>query len=276
MNIHQLKNSNKLDSSFEKRNQPILIKNFLRYYNLQEKLTFDKLKKNYGLEKVYVGRSKNGIYKLDPKSGGLSSGTVEMRLDEYLRKIEKKNNGEYYLQQAPLEKIFPAIFQELGLNSIIELDSPYQPNVWIGPKGTVVHLHFDWSNNFYLQIEGRKRFILYPPHHTKYLYPYTKKTKIPHVSQVDIHTPDLKSFPKFINAKSITFELNRGDVLYIPPFWWHQVYGESKSISISIWWPIKLKQIPFSMYSYLFHNLLNTFILDKLKNISSRLHKLLR
>lgn len=264
MNIYQSKNLNKLDDSFEKKNQPILIKNFLTDYNFLEKLTFDKIKKNCGFEKVYVAYSKNGIYKLDPKSGGLSSGTLEMRLDEYLNKIEKEDNGKYYLQQTPLETIFPKIFKELELNNILSLSSPYESNVWIGPKGTVVHLHFDWSNNFYLQIEGKKRFILYPPNQTKYLYPYSKKTKIPHVSQVDINAPDLEKFSNFTKAQPTIFDLNSGDVLYIPPFWWHQVYGESKSISISIWWPIKLKQLPLSMYSRVFNNLFKTFIRDKL------------
>ncbi len=251
MGICWLKNSIKLDNNFEKRSEPVLIKGFLRDCGIPKKINFELIKKKYGSKKVKVAYSKNGIYKLNPNSGELSSEVLNMRLGKFLNKINEEDNGVYYLQQALLEQLFPMIFHELELDSVISLPSYYPPTIWIGQKGTIVQLHFDWPNNFYFQVEGQKRFILYSPEQTKYLYPNTNKTKISHVSQVDIHNPDLKKFPKFARAESITFDLDGGDVLYIPPFWWHQVQGGSRNISISVCWPIKLVQIPPSIPTWL-------------------------
>ena len=46
--------------------------------------------------------------------------------------------------------------------------------MWLGPGGATTHTHYDISYNFYAQIYGVKRFVLWPPeeHQNLYLYPF--------------------------------------------------------------------------------------------------------
>jgi ribosomal protein L16 Arg81 hydroxylase len=43
----------------------------------------------------------------------------------------------------------------------------------------------------------------------------------------------LSKFPELPKARGIAFEVGPGDVLYLPPFWFHQVESLDDSISLS-------------------------------------------
>jgi len=123
-------------------------------------------------------------------------------------------------------------------NSSFNPDESYKyrwTNVWIGPGGATTHTHYDISQNFYAQIYGVKRFVLFPPEAHEYLYLYPFLHPGAQQSQINFDAPDLKSFPKFKNARAIEAILNPGDVLYLPPLWFHHVTALSTSISVSVW-----------------------------------------
>lgn len=41
----------------------------------------------------------------------------------------------------------------------------------MGREGIITHTHYDASYNFFVQLQGKKRFTLFPPNQTMYLYP---------------------------------------------------------------------------------------------------------
>ena len=107
---------------------------------------------------------------------------------------------------------------------------PTKGNFWAG-TGNVTHLHLDSSNNFYFQVVGKKRFILFEPVNYNFLYP-----KAPHLSEFRyVQDVDPEKFPLFKFAKKIDVILNPGDFLYLPPFWWHQVEVFNPYVSINYW-----------------------------------------
>lgn len=54
--------------------------------------------------------------------------------------------------------------------------------------------------------------------------------------QVDIDNIDLKEFPRAEGLEFMDSILEEGDLLYIPPKWWHYVRSLSISFSVSFWW----------------------------------------
>lgn len=108
-------------------------------------------------------------------------------------------------------------------------------NAWFGPKGTVSPLHFDPKHNLLCQVVGTKKLILYPEKDTPFLYPHDS-TLLFNTSQVDVENPDLDSFPEFEKASKKECLLRPGDVLYIPPKYWHHVRALENSFSVSFWW----------------------------------------
>jgi lysine-specific demethylase 8 len=53
---------------------------------------------------------------------------------------------------------------------------------------------------------------------------------------VDAEQPDLARFPLFGSAPYFELTLHAGDMLYIPPRWWHYLRSLSTSFSVSFWW----------------------------------------
>jgi Cupin-like domain len=111
-----------------------------------------------------------------------------------------------------------------------------QTLLWMGSQGAVAPLHHDLMHNFFVQIYGSKQFTLYPPSdwHNVYLFP---KFHLRHRnSQIDMSAPDvLERFPRFKNTEPVVARLSEGDVLYLPPMWFHEVEALSNSISVNVW-----------------------------------------
>src|SRR5262245_55206779 len=146
----------------------------------------------------------------------------------------RRNNGPcLYMHQTPIPDQLPELNAGVGSSTLMPPGSLLAQNIWVGSSGNVSSLHFDQPNNFLMQMDGRKRLILFDPWQWRYLY---ASPQIPHFSQVDIESPNLEAFPDFRHARSMEVTLEAGETLYLPPFWWHQVYSETASVSVNLFW----------------------------------------
>ncbi|CDQ71133.1 unnamed protein product [Oncorhynchus mykiss] len=110
--------------------------------------------------------------------------------------------------------------------------------LWIGTEGANTPCHLDsYGYNLVLQVQGRKRWHLFPPADTSCLYP----SRIPYeessvFSQVDVLQPDLQRFPAFRHARAYTVTLQPGQVLFVPRHWWHYVESvDPITVSVNSW-----------------------------------------
>ncbi len=120
------------------------------------------------------------------------------------------------------------------------LDASVGPRIWIG-NATITATHFDTTYNIACAVAGRRRVTLFPPDQLKNLYlgPLDPTPAGPPVSLVDIDRPDLDRFPKFAQAwaQGQVADLEPGDALYIPYFWFHNVQSlDPFSVLVNYWW----------------------------------------
>ncbi|XP_040106348.1 HSPB1-associated protein 1 isoform X2 [Oryx dammah] len=100
-----------------------------------------------------------------------------------------------------------------------------ESTLWIGSLGAHTPCHLDtYGCNLVFQVQGRKRWHLFPPEDTPFLYP----TRIPYeessvFSKINVVNPDLKRFPQFRKARRHMVTLSPGQVLFVPRHWWHYV-----------------------------------------------------
>jgi hypothetical protein len=114
------------------------------------------------------------------------------------------------------------------------------PRLWIG-NASRASTHYDGSNNIAAVVAGSRRFALFPPEQTRNLYvgPLENTIAGQPTSMVDLENPDLARYPRFAQAMDsmLVAELEPGDALFIPAFWWHDVKASGPlNVLVNYWW----------------------------------------
>lgn len=158
---------------------------------------------------------------------------VTMSLKDYLERLEqgKKDLRLFFyniLSGAPeLTKDFS--YPEIGLSFFKKL-----PVLFIAAQGTKVQMHFDidFADIFLCHFGGKKRVVLFSPEQTKYMYhvPFSFSS----LFDVDFDTPDYEKYPALKYLQGEEVELNHGDILYIPPGYWHYIVYEEFGMSMAL------------------------------------------
>lgn len=162
-----------------------------------------------------------------------------MTIEEFIKgHIYQSNGPTGYLAQYQLFDQIPELREDIvepEYCCFSEKSDPIDINAWYGPKGTVSPLHHDPKRNLLAQVVGEKQLFLFSPVDSEYLYPHGHEL-LNNTAQVDPRQPDLEKYPKYREAKAHYCILKPGQMLYIPPKWWHFVESLSISFSVSFWW----------------------------------------
>ena len=109
-------------------------------------------------------------------------------------------------------------------------------HLFVGSEATCYHTHYDLNPNLHFQLVGRKRFLLFPPDSWPHLHPFPIHHDLDRRSRVNLDAPDDERFPTWREARGMAIELQPGDCLYIPPFWWHHVQTvTTPCVSMAVW-----------------------------------------
>ncbi|GAA95945.1 uncharacterized protein L969DRAFT_69780 [Mixia osmundae IAM 14324] len=122
----------------------------------------------------------------------------------------------------------------------------YSLNAWFGPAGTLSPAHTDPYFNCYIQVAGRKQVWIAPPSlNSRDMHCFDSSVDVDEAGQTALMTNtsrvnvfDETSLPVgFDRARNLSQEaiLNSGDVLLLPPGWWHAFRSLTTSHSVSIW-----------------------------------------
>lgn len=161
--------------------------------------------------------------------------TLQQFIEEH---IYKTNNTTGYLAQYQLFEQIPELSNDISQPEYCcfsDSDETVDVNAWYGPKGTVSPLHHDPKKNLLAQVVGQKIIYLFSPLDSEYLYPHQEEL-LNNTAKVDPRKPDLDVYPKYSKATPMFCVLKPGQLLYIPPKWWHFVESLSVSFSVSFWW----------------------------------------
>lgn len=114
--------------------------------------------------------------------------------------------------------------------------------VWIGSEGVVTPLHLDAWPGLLFQLHGAKKVLMFSPQDAQNLYfnsPFSvgdRWSRLPGQSR----NADPIKFPRITRATRYEAHLQSGEVLYIPPFWLHEIESLEPNISI----PFRFKVQP--------------------------------
>ena len=116
--------------------------------------------------------------------------------------------------------------------------------LWVGTRGNVTPLHYDRNHGLLVQILGEKQVVLFSHENSSSLYPFPSYSEKSHLSRINFRKMKdedelLASFPKFCRAEPYSCVIRKGDILYIPPFWWHDVTSRDNCISVTLPWDME-------------------------------------
>ena len=132
-------------------------------------------------------------------------------------------------------------------------------NVWAAHAGVVATAHYDPSHNVVIQLQGRKRWLLWAPEELGRLrlhpatHPSRRQTRLPLVGP----TADTAAVghADYGATRAMSLELGPGEMLYVPPYWAHAVLSVTPSVALSVlspawiaasWAAAKRTPLPFS------------------------------
>ena len=163
---------------------------------------------------------------------------VTLSLDEFFKRLHKPLKNHFYYFTGDLDQLGQWAYQEIQpINELLLLNPKRSSvNVWMGQPNVIAHCHYDGYHNFYAQLYGTKRFILFSPTNWPGLYPYPFLHPSHAQAQVNAtDSDDVRRFKLIRNVEALKITLRPGDLLYIPPLWFHEVESLSVSISVNVW-----------------------------------------
>ena len=102
-----------------------------------------------------------------------------------------------------------------------------QVNFWFGKENVTAYPHYDTSYNLHMMVHGKKQFLLYPPS--------TLSSRLHPCLHQLYRQPHSEASVEGARYKPIEVVLNPGEVIFIPPFWFHKVVTMTASISVNVW-----------------------------------------
>lgn len=191
---------------------------------------------------VDVQVSKSGRWKFGPQADPTDQYTIkDVPFGKACDLITSAGPGDpkYYIPHLSIYERLPALRHDLRFPYCLNSSRVY---LWFGCAGTITPLHCDIDNNVFGQVYGAKEVILFSPEETSFLYQFPFDSATPHLSFVDVETPDLSKYPLYTKARKTTVTISPGQLLFIPAGWWHHVRSLEVSISVSEWLTPTLSQ----------------------------------
>jgi len=189
---------------------------------------------------------------------------------EFLDKSNEATNAPggqtkwYYLQASMTDAMGHRMLKEytkfpldvaLQFKSIGKWDELTTNLLLCGRPGVITPLHFDEQQNLFAQLHGRKRVRLFSPNDWEKLYtfplghPCDRQTRVVLPEQpgsIELELPAHRdSFPLFgaLPSTEMYVDMDAGDILYIPQYWFHQMESITDNISMSWWYKHNIKDV---------------------------------
>jgi len=105
-----------------------------------------------------------------------------------------------------------------------------KPWLRVGPNPLQVGLHYDSHPNFMMQVQGTKRIVMMHPLDEQYLqWERHGLSRSYSLSTVQPRNDNIESkWPLFKHAAGIAHSLKPGEIIHLPPLWWHYIEADGK------------------------------------------------
>jgi len=156
--------------------------------------------------------------------------------------VGRKDPLRRELMSADLARAFEESLSWATLEQVAQegrLDNLTTSTLFCSGSGAYSRMHYDQNANLYLQIRGAKRWLLFSPEYSAWLYPYPKGHPLDRKARLNLEAPQVDEYPwaAELSGKGVVAEILPGDALWLPSHWWHAVQAlEHETLALNFWW----------------------------------------
>ena len=126
------------------------------------------------------------------------------------------------------------IIQDINiLNPPLKIYSNY--TLEYSQKNCKQHLQsHQYFRKFICQLKGKKTYFLFHQKEAEKIYPSSKYKNFTKFSKINFWNNNYTLYPKFKDCNYIQINIDEGQILSIPPYWWYASESLNESISLEI------------------------------------------
>lgn len=228
-------------AGYARPGRPVVIRGFAADVPAISKWSLPFFADRYGhLEVQSVDGRNRSVGDLDDGTANFT--TEQMPWREQIRRMEA-GDGDYLAFYGEVFQSDPTLVRDLEPDRVRPylgrrlLKEPI-PKLFLGAEGTSTQWHCAELQNLFVEVSGRKRWLMAAPEYTPCLDPRILNTSQQYChSMIDFRDPDVERFPLYRYLPTWEVVLEPGDLLYVPPFWWHCVENLTDTTGVALWWP---------------------------------------
>ena len=217
---------------YMRRGRPVVLKGRAADWPCVQEWSMEWLKRHYGGDRVDI------FDPLDANSKEVNYDVEVTTLSTILDAMEQGDVSKYSRFNRLLYD-HPELVEHFDWQWLHQMRSTWSSGktyqVFIGGKGTRTSLHCAGEHNLFTQVYGKKHWYFIEPQADVWLRPPVTRTPYFH-SMFDPEKPDYGAYPGMASMQIWECTLEPGDVLFNPPFWWHQVHNLTPSIGVGFRW----------------------------------------
>ncbi len=221
---------------------PVVLEGAAANWPAIKKWTPDYLLQRCGTDEIAVLDGQNWEVRARGNGDVVETSERMLKVADLMQNV--KSGGSWYGAFLELLDQYADLRADLDLEFVqrfghANMRIPWHRNVlakmYVGGPNTSTSLHCAGVSNLYVQVYGRKRWVLISPRYSPYMYP-ALSNGLNWQSRVDFRNPDYATCPLYRYVRRYETVLEPGDVLWNPPFVWHGVQNLTESIAVSLWW----------------------------------------
>lgn len=220
--------------------KPLLIKGIAKEWRCTKVWDLEYFKRNYGGDRVIL---------INDHIATDESVEDETTLGDIIDGIDR--GMAKYARFVPILDNHPELFQDFDVEWLSKRmhrsgkavlwgskgeGAKVRSHLFIGKKGNKTEVHCALTNNFFVNVYGRKRWLLFSPKYNPFIYSPVNWCPGVFGTEVNPYRMEEERFKLWKYVEMYVADLEPGDVLFNPPFWWHYVENHSHNISIGLRW----------------------------------------
>jgi hypothetical protein len=226
---------------------PVVIKGVLKDSYAVKNWSLDFLKNNYGDAELLCLEQKEEQDKYGTPHYQVHTSSWHT-VNELINSI-RAGQRKYSLASSSIFGSHKKILEEVNLRTVEELFQcqVMRPELVVAGPQHRSYFHCAAGGNLFCLLHGEKRWNFVAPWHSAWMYPnvghsrshgYLASPVIP-----DKQEKDPERYPLYNYVPKYTVRISAGDILFNPPWWWHEVSNLSETIAMPL-------RVPYGLGSF--------------------------